>query len=72
MNKIIVIGTIVVTIVIAFLVIWPYTAPQNIQNTTENQIVGDDKDEHGCIPSAGYTWCEAKQKCLRPWEETCE
>ena len=35
-------------------------------------IVGGDKDEHGCIGSAGYTWCEEKQKCLREWEEPCE
>jgi hypothetical protein len=34
-------------------------------------IVGGDKDEHGCIGSAGYYWCEAKQKCLRTWEEEC-
>lgn len=34
-------------------------------------IVGNDRDEHGCIGSAGYTWCEAKQKCLRTWEEAC-
>ncbi len=33
--------------------------------------VGNDADVHGCIPSAGYTWCEAKQKCLREWEEQC-
>lgn len=32
---------------------------------------GSDRDSHGCIPSAGYTWCEEKQKCLRPWEENC-
>lgn len=35
------------------------------------QIVGDDRDEHGCIGTAGYTWCEAKQKCLQTWEEDC-
>jgi|GEM_PF-1203793 len=36
-----------------------------------NSIVGGDKDEHGCIGSAGYSWCEPKTKCLRVWEETC-
>ncbi len=41
-------------------------------NTDQNPIVGNDKDAHGCIPSAGYTWCEVKQKCLRVWEEACE
>ena len=35
------------------------------------QLVGNDRDAHGCIPSAGYSWCEAQQKCLRPWEEAC-
>ncbi len=39
--------------------------------TTTQNIVGGDKDEHGCIDSAGYSWCEAKAKCLRTWEETC-
>jgi len=37
----------------------------------ENNIVGGDKDEHECIGSAGYSWCEAKQKCLRVFEEWC-
>lgn len=32
-------------------------------------IVGWDKDEHGCIGSAGYTWDEASQQCVRPWEQ---
>ncbi len=44
--------------------------PAEIKNS-EN-IVGGDKDEHGCIGSAGYSWCEKKEKCLRPWEEKCE
>ncbi|MFA5368743.1 MAG: hypothetical protein WC303_01895 [Candidatus Paceibacterota bacterium] len=42
-----------------------------IKIKTNSQIVGGDKDEHGCIGSAGYTWCEAKNKCLRLWEEEC-
>jgi hypothetical protein len=35
-------------------------------------ILGGDKDEHGCIGSAGYIWCEPLNKCIRPWEEECE
>ena len=31
-------------------------------------VVGGDRDEHGCIPSAGYQWCERLGKCVRPWE----
>lgn len=39
--------------------------------TNTNQLLGGDADEHGCIGSAGYSWCEEKQKCLRTWEESC-
>lgn len=38
----------------------------------EVTIVGGDKDEHGCIGSAGYSWCQVKNKCLREWEEKCD
>jgi hypothetical protein len=33
--------------------------------------IGGEKDEHGCLTGAGYSWCEAKGKCLRVWEEPC-
>lgn len=46
---------------------------EEIQTETEQPIrLGGDSDEHGCIGSAGYSWCEAKQKCLRIWEEICD
>ncbi len=38
---------------------------------TTEALPGGDRDAHGCIGSAGYSWCEAKQKCLREWEESC-
>lgn len=31
-------------------------------------IVGSDRDDHGCRPSAGYAWCTELQSCQRPWE----
>jgi hypothetical protein len=31
-------------------------------------MIGGEKDENGCLTSAGYTWCESKQKCLRSYE----
>lgn len=37
----------------------------------EGQLVGGDLDEHGCRISAGYSWCDMKNKCLRTWEENC-
>jgi hypothetical protein len=31
-------------------------------------ISGGDRDEHGCIPSAGYVWSELGEDCIRPFE----
>lgn len=36
--------------------------------TQESPKVGADKDEHGCIGSAGYAWCETTNQCERSWE----
>lgn len=46
----------------------------NVQNnvtasSTTSPIVGNDRDTHGCIGSAGYSWNETEQKCARPWQE---
>jgi len=41
-------------------------------STQTANLIGGQKDEHGCLIPAGYSWCETKQKCLRSWEEPCE
>ena len=46
--------------------------PTTVEETPTEVLVGGDEDEHGCKASAGYSWCEIKQKCLRIWEEECE
>lgn len=45
---------------------------KNLENN-ENQVelIGGQRDEHDCLIAAGYSWCEAKGKCLREWEESC-
>ncbi|NYZ78101.1 right-handed parallel beta-helix repeat-containing protein, partial [Candidatus Micrarchaeota archaeon] len=54
----------------------PTIAPSAVPSATEAptvqpSLIGGDKDAHGCLIAAGYSWCEAKQKCLRTWEEPC-
>jgi hypothetical protein len=46
----------------------------HFQRTEQQQekLIGGDKDAHGCLIAAGYSWCEVKNKCLRSWEEKCE
>ena len=38
-------------------------------NDDKGPLVGADRDEHGCIASAGYTWSGLKNTCIRLWEE---
>ncbi|MBD3209269.1 hypothetical protein GF367_02535 [Candidatus Woesearchaeota archaeon] len=28
-------------------------------------------DEHGCLASQGFAWCESKERCVNTWEEYC-
>jgi len=56
----------IVIVVVAFILVF-YTSTRD----GDGDKVGGDRDEHGCLIPAGYTWCEEKQKCLREWEEPC-
>jgi hypothetical protein len=49
---------------------------QNTQLQTDTrqqsqQLIGGQKDAGGCLTGAGYRWCGALNKCVRPWEEFC-
>ncbi len=45
-----------------------HTVFEHADFALKTDVVGGDRDEHGCIPSAGYQWCENLGKCVRPWE----
>jgi len=53
------------------IILIPIIALLFIAGCATEKPIGGDKDEHGCLSAAGYTWCESKQKCLRTWEEGC-
>lgn len=57
-----------VVVTIALLGVAGFALKKNAPDTT---LVGSDRDEHGCIGSAGYSWCAPKNICLRTWEEKC-
>jgi hypothetical protein len=42
-------------------------APKNAARPAP-PVVGADRDQHGCIGSAGYSWCARETACVRPWE----
>lgn len=33
------------------------------------QLIGGNKDEHGCLTAAGYTWSELRGDCIRIFED---
>ena len=48
------------------------TADTAVEDSTptppEVRPIGGDRDAHGCLPAAGYAWCEREKRCVRPWE----
>jgi len=33
-----------------------------------NVMLGGERDENGCLGSAGYAWCDKQNNCVRSWE----
>lgn len=54
-----------------FIVVVLFFGLYSLKQLFVQKPVGGDRDEHGCLVSAGYSWCEPKRKCLRTWEEAC-
>ncbi len=40
-----------------------------VEVKTSKVVLGTDKDEKGCVTSAGYKWSELRNECIRPFEE---
>lgn len=47
------------------------SAPEE-EPIVDEQVIGGQTDEYGCLSPAGYTWCEENQECLRLWEQPCQ
>lgn len=43
-------------------------AKASSETKAEAPLVGGEKDEHGCLTSAGYTWSEIRKDCIRLFE----
>lgn len=51
-----------------------YSKKQETDNNSDSlknipQAIGNDRDEHGCLASAGYTWSEVQKDCIRLFEK---
>ncbi len=70
-KRTIIIGILVLIAAGAAALLWYSEQREALPSPTPTPLVGGDRDEHGCIGSAGYSWCAPKNKCLRIWEEAC-
>lgn len=52
----------------AILLVMAVTLSACAVSPSPSPMIEGDRDAHGCLPSAGYAWCEATQRCERPWE----
>jgi len=41
---------------------------EDLPDEQKEQLIGGEKDEHGCLGPAGYAWSEEAGACLRDWE----
>jgi hypothetical protein len=55
----------ILTIVVIFLIVMPKIREGRV---VDEQVVGGDSDEHGCILTAGYSWNREAGACVREWE----
>eukprot|EP00750_Incisomonas_marina_P022169 INCI4896.1.p1 GENE.INCI4896.1~~INCI4896.1.p1 ORF type:complete len:319 (+),score=40.55 INCI4896.1:133-1089(+) len=45
------------------------TATPVPERRSTEELFGDNEDEHGCLTSAGYVWCDNLNACSRVWED---
>ena len=45
------------------------SATEKKESNPRTQIIGNAKDEHGCLTSAGYQWSALLKDCIRPFEK---
>lgn len=51
------------------LILKPREKDSEVDVTDKKVVLGNDKDEKGCVTSAGYMWSEIRKNCIRVFEE---
>jgi len=60
---------IIFVVMVVVLGLGGYMLPKSEEQ--KGNLIGGDRDAHGCIGSAGYSWCSEKNMCMRSWEQYC-
>jgi hypothetical protein len=72
MKKVLLISSLVLLVLIILFMVLYSSYLKKLDSKKSPDLIGGQKDIHGCLIAAGYSWCELKEKCLRTWEEPCE
>lgn len=51
------------------LILKPRDKENEVDVNDKKVVLGTDKDEKGCVTSAGYRWSEIRKNCIRVFEE---
>ena len=70
-KKIIFVIVLCIFLFLAFYYLKPFKHNTATSTTTIILAIGGDKDSHGCLVGAGYSWCPSAKECQRLWEGTC-
>lgn len=71
MNKKIILITITLLISILFFSACIQEDQPISDDDPHDDIIGGDKDEHGCFIAAGMDWCPSAERCMQMWDEYC-
>lgn len=63
MKKVLVVTTLVLGLVSCNY--FTNSEPEKSEKTKKDLVLGGDKDENGCLASAGYTWSKLNKECVR-------
>ena len=44
----------------------------SFNNVYSQELVGGTRDDNNCLISAGYSWCQSSNSCIRSWETPCK
>jgi len=71
-NILIIVAILVVGLIGASIFLYVKTPGEISETSVEQKSLDAERDEHGCLLAEGFSWCEAKQICLRAEVEPCE
>lgn len=67
-NKKYILGFVAIIIICGFVLLMPKNSGNESDPIDTPPMIGGDRDEYGCLGSAGYEWDEEINACIRNWE----